>query len=385
MTHNDVLLFTNEITEIIEVASTEEAVLVTNEVTEIIEVASTEETVVISNLRGPATFPLDPTLDAVTFNTSANYSAAVPGTVYWDAALETINVMHDNGVPLHVGHEQMFPILGKNGTGSTITNGTLVMVTGVTGNEVTIMPAITDGSVEAKYIIGVMDGDLAPHAEHGHIMSFGTVHGYDTHLWPIGTELYANPLVPGQLTDVQPDAPAFRVPIAFVIKSANNGSMIVRMSQGSALGVTDDNVKISSLTDGDVLAFNSTSGLWENNPSLSGFIMPFAQPGPLQTKVGVGRFRAPFNLHILGVSASVAIAPVGANIIIDVNKNGTTIFTTQANRPQVPAGMYEAVEQILIDDHIMNDGDYLTVDIDQIGSSVAGSYLTVFIRYQRVA
>ena len=43
-------------------------------------------------------------------------------------------------------------------------------------------------------------------------------------------------------------------------------------------------------------------------------------------------------LRILKVTLSVGTAPAGAAIIADVNKAGTTIFTTQANRPQIAAG-----------------------------------------------
>jgi hypothetical protein len=83
-------------------------------------------------------------------------------------------------------------------------------------------------------------------------------------------------------------------------------------------------------------------------------------------------------LTIASVRASVGTAPTGASIIVDVNKNGTTIFGTQSARPTIAASGFtnkttgHTVTTIA-------DGDYFTVDVDQVGSSVAGANLTVQI------
>ncbi|HML23525.1 MAG TPA: hypothetical protein PKD09_17850 [Aggregatilinea sp.] len=83
---------------------------------------------------------------------------------------------------------------------------------------------------------------------------------------------------------------------------------------------------------------------------------------------------------ITKVALSIDTAPTGAAVIVDVHKNGTTIFTTQANRPQIADGAY-AGESTTIDVATWSDGEYLTVDIDQIGSSVAGANMTVHVIY----
>jgi hypothetical protein len=79
-------------------------------------------------------------------------------------------------------------------------------------------------------------------------------------------------------------------------------------------------------------------------------------------------------LHSAWVAAGTA--PTGADLITDVNKNGTTIFSTQANRPTIAAGTNGGVADTP-DVTTLADGDYLTVDIDQIGSTIAGSDITV--------
>jgi len=64
---------------------------------------------------------------------------------------------------------------------------------------------------------------------------------------------------------------------------------------------------------------------------------------------------------------------------MDINKNGTTIFTTQANRPTIPISGFDSGRVTNMDVTALVDGDYFTADIDQIGSTVVGQDLLVFI------
>lgn len=100
----------------------------------------------------------------------------------------------------------------------------------------------------------------------------------------------------------------------------------------------------------------------------------------LQVSAGVARIYNLFatNLTIIQVFCAVNTAPTGADVIVDVNQNGTTIFTTPANRPVIAAGA-ESGDTTTIDAPTWVAGNYLTVDVDQIGSAVAGADLTVHV------
>jgi hypothetical protein len=78
------------------------------------------------------------------------------------------------------------------------------------------------------------------------------------------------------------------------------------------------------------------------------------------------------------VRIGVGTAPTGASVIVDVKKNGTTIFTTTGNRPAISAGGFSGVSGTP-DTPSVTTNDYLTVDVSQVGSTVAGSDLTVQI------
>jgi hypothetical protein len=94
-----------------------------------------------------------------------------------------------------------------------------------------------------------------------------------------------------------------------------------------------------------------------------------------------GRLYIGFSGTIKEVHASVVTAPGGQAIICDINKNGSTIWTTQGNRVSIAAGTNTGT-QTTFDVSSITAGDYLTIDIDQIGSTTAGGQLVVRIKIE---
>jgi hypothetical protein len=92
---------------------------------------------------------------------------------------------------------------------------------------------------------------------------------------------------------------------------------------------------------------------------------------PLVVRVGDRRIPIPGG-EIQWVRAMVSEPPVNSDVVLDVNLNGTTIFTTQANRPTIPGDANDSGECVP-DVTTTVDGDYLTLDIDQIGGGVGGA------------
>jgi len=90
--------------------------------------------------------------------------------------------------------------------------------------------------------------------------------------------------------------------------------------------------------------------------------------------------RMPFAGKISAVTAAVTTAPTGSTAIIDLNKNGTTMYTTQGNRPTI-AVSGTSVTATNPDVLTWAAGDRLSIEVDQKGSSTAGANLTVCISY----
>jgi hypothetical protein len=109
--------------------------------------------------------------------------------------------------------------------------------------------------------------------------------------------------------------------------------------------------------------------------------LAFSKTGTLEVTTGASKFPALFDMTLIGVRAAVGTAPTGADLIVDVNKNGTTVYTTQGNRPTISDGATSSSETVP-DVTAVAAGDLLSVDIDQVGSSTEGSDLVVAIEFQ---
>lgn len=84
----------------------------------------------------------------------------------------------------------------------------------------------------------------------------------------------------------------------------------------------------------------------------------------------------PCDLVIIKAKLVVKTAPAGSSIIVDVNKGGVTIFTTQANRPAIADGQTTG-DSGTPDVTSLVEGDKITMDVDQVGSVTAGADLTI--------
>ncbi|WP_395753314.1 hypothetical protein [Prosthecobacter sp.] len=89
------------------------------------------------------------------------------------------------------------------------------------------------------------------------------------------------------------------------------------------------------------------------------------------------RFRMPHAMTVSAVRLSVSTAPTGSVIIVNVKESGTTIFST---KPQIATSAYTsvggAVPGVLSDTSLADDAE-ITIDLDQIGSTIAGKGLKV--------
>jgi hypothetical protein len=89
-------------------------------------------------------------------------------------------------------------------------------------------------------------------------------------------------------------------------------------------------------------------------------------------------FRAPFAMTLSELRANVNTAPTGSTLIVDVNLNGSTMMTT--NKLSIDAS--EETSETAATAHTLTttaiaDDDEITIDIDQVGSTVPGKGLKV--------
>lgn len=86
----------------------------------------------------------------------------------------------------------------------------------------------------------------------------------------------------------------------------------------------------------------------------------------------------PYDYHVSRVDCRVGTAPTGDDIIVDINYNGSTIFSAQGNRPTISAGATSGSSGTP-DTTLLAAGGAIDPDIDQVGSTEAGKDLTCTI------
>lgn len=108
--------------------------------------------------------------------------------------------------------------------------------------------------------------------------------------------------------------------------------------------------------------------------------IPYGVAGELAVAVGTDRWYMTRAGTLTNIAAWVQTVPTGAAIRVDVNKNGSTIFTTTGNRPNIAAGTRTDLSSVP-DVTSFVAGDYFTVDVDAVGSTIAGSDLVVLLEW----
>ena len=183
------------------------------------------------------------------------------GTIYWDSANRTAALIDGDGdTTLQIGQEER--ILVHNNTGSTLTDGQVVYVTGSTGNLPSVSLANASSETTSAATLGVVTESIA-HGADGFITTSGIVNGLNTLAFNEGDLLWLGTTA-GTFTATKPISPNHLVLIGYVIKKAGgNGSILVKIQNTQELEESSD-VLFSGLINNDVLTYESATSLWKN-------------------------------------------------------------------------------------------------------------------------
>jgi hypothetical protein len=261
-------------------------------------------------------------VNSVEFDTTPATVPTLAGSMYWDVDYGTPAVVMGGGnVIQQVGEDSFY--FGKNQTGSTIAKGTVVRANGTLGasGRILIAPAIGNNSTPPEYFMGVTAESIANGAD-GIVQWFGSIKGINTtgqngETWANGDVLYLSSSVAGSLTNVEPVAPNQKTIVALVIYANANGTIFVRPTIGHTLQDVN-NVNITSPANGDVLTYDSASGVWENAPA-GGDVFPryiTVLNGDGTTTTNVNEFDFDYDLT---VKLSGIFAPV-------IKRDGSTVY-----------------------------------------------------------
>lgn len=189
------------------------------------------------------------------------------GRLYYD--VDTQDLQYNtvvNGVSVNLGQQLVVKV--KNESLATINKGKLIRISGGLGNNPTIATASWENDDLAANTLGMMMNTVA-HNDFGFVLLTGVIIGVDTDSFAPGEVLYLSSS--GDYTNVKPIAPKHIVSVGEVIRRGNSsvGSIFTKIQNGYELEELH-NVLITSASQGDLLAWNSSDSLWKNTKTLSG-------------------------------------------------------------------------------------------------------------------
>jgi len=132
-------------------------------------------------------------------------------------------------------------------------------------------------------------------------------------------------------------------------------------------------ITITEIDTGGVLSLSISA----DNPDENIILAISDEGSDLTTGTAKLTFRMPYAFTLTGVRASVTTAPTGATVTVDINESGVSILSTKLTIDATEKTSTTAATPAVISDADLADDAEITIDIDQIGSTIAGAGLKV--------
>jgi len=222
-------------------------------------ISISEENINISNIRNSYTATLALNYPRVyNFPDSSGVltqRVSINGTTYNTAA----NGVVDLG---NVDTATVVKAYVTNAESVTITKGQVVYIFGASGDRAAVKLARNTSDTFSSKTLGIVRADIAA-GQAGWVTTQGQVSGINLGAYTAGDILWLDS-VPGGFTKTKPVAPYHGVFVGVVERAnAGNGLIYVKPQNGVELDELH-NVKITSPTNKQVLAYTSATDIWEN-------------------------------------------------------------------------------------------------------------------------
>jgi len=204
-------------------------------------------------------------VNSVGFDTTPATVPTTVGTMSWDDGDGVpIVALKGGNVNLQVGTQELARVYNDSGT--TLTKGQVVYISGSQGNRVAVKLARADVEATSFGTIGLVAETMTNGAE-GFIIVSGALYKLNTTGLTAGATVYLSPTTAGAVTTTKPQAPDQLVVIGWVERVDNNvGSIYVKIDNGYELDELHD-VQITSPQSGNLLIYDATTtptGVWKN-------------------------------------------------------------------------------------------------------------------------
>jgi len=214
-------------------------------------------------------------VDKLDFNTSTTDTAGI-GQLVWNNTDGTLDLgLKGGNVTLQIGQEEVIRVVNKTGINLLESNYQVVRVRtqaegGAQGQRLAVKLAQADTKANHSGVLGLVTEDINNNQE-GFITTFGYVRNINTtgslqsETWLDGDVLWLSDTVAGGLTNIEPTT--HPVQVGYVVYAhINNGKIFVKVDEGvDELGELHDVNFPSSPVNGNILQYNGSTAVWENN------------------------------------------------------------------------------------------------------------------------
>ena len=151
----------------------------------------------------------------------------------------------------------------RNQSGASIPAGSIVYISGATGNKPLITLSQANNDANSAQTMGFVKTTIANNGT-GYVIVRGVLENIDTSALTEGAQLYLSPTTAGTWTTTKPYAPSHLVYVGVVIRShPNQGTILVAVQNGYELDELH-NVAAQTPSDLDLLSYESSTSLWKN-------------------------------------------------------------------------------------------------------------------------
>ena len=309
-------------------------------------------------------------VDKIDFNTATSDTAVV-GQLVWNDTDGTLDLGLKGGLLNKIG--QQLVVRARNNSGSVITKGSVVKVVGVAGGFIGIDLAQGDSDANSATAFGIVAENIA-NAANGFVGINGIIHGLNTNAFTEGDILYLSTATPGAITNVKPVAPLHAVVVGYVAKkSATDGHILMHVQNGYELDELHDVTYPTTPANNQILQYNFAQTRWENkNFPIEIQLAASDETTALTAGTAKVTFRLPTAFTLTGVRASLTTAQASGSIFtVDINQGGSSVLGTKLTIDNTEKTSTTAATAATITTSALTDDAEITIDIDQIGDGTA--------------
>lgn len=203
-----------------------------------------------------------PTVDVLGFDTAAAEALSTPGTIAWNDGEGSLDLLMKGGnVTQTIGTQEYARVY--NDSGSPLTKGQVVYISGAQGNRVAVKLAKADSELTSRGTLGFVAESIGTGAE-GFIIVSGALYKLNTFGLTQGQPVFLSAATAGAYTTTAPASPNHTVILGWIERvHATVGSIYIKVDNGYELDELH-NVLISGAASGNTIIYDAVAKVWKN-------------------------------------------------------------------------------------------------------------------------